>query len=270
MLIRILLVMTFIVNCAIRFKGPWRYFQINSLHFNDELGIYSKDDIDSNIPNTWRLPQAVDDGLYIPETFPVFVKPEWGQNGQGVRRADNANELDYIRNHCMNPKTVYVIQQAAAPKREFEIFYIRDHRNLNDFATMSITETCNTSDEDLPVNSINNQHTYYNSVTQKLSPQELNNVWKSIGNIGQYNFARVGVRADSLEALQKGDFKVIEINLYLPMPINLMDNALPFREKFKFIKISMLHLAKLVNTIPDTQQSKSVFIKKTLFQPRTK
>lgn len=270
MLIRILLVITFIINCIARLKAPWRYFQINSLHFNDELGIYSKNDIDNNIPQTWRLPQAVDDGLYIPEAFPVFVKPEWGQNGQGVRRADNANELDYIRNHSMNPKTVYVIQQAAEQTREFEIFYIRNHRNASRYATISITETCNTSGQTLPVNSINNQHTFYSSMTPKLSAQELDDIWQHIGSIGNYSFARVGVRADSLEGLQQGDFKVIEINLYLPMPINLMDTTLPFREKFKFIKSSMKHLSRLVGTIPNNQQRKSVFLKKTLFQPRTK
>jgi hypothetical protein len=270
MLIRSLLVATFIANCISRFKGPWRYFQINATHFNDKLGIYSKDDIDANIPATWRLNQAVDDGLHVPQSFPVFVKPEWGQNGHGVRRADNANELNYIRNHCMNSKSVYVIQEAAKQTAEFEIFYIRDYKNLNKFATMSITQTCNTSGEDLPVNSIKNEHTYYNSVTPKLSAQALDDIWQSIGKIGQYHFARVGVRTDSLESLQTGDFKVIEINLYLPMPINLMDKTLPLKEKLMFIKISMRHLARLVEVIPKTQQSKSVFIKKTLFQPRTK
>lgn len=270
MLIRMLLVSTFIIKSIARLRGPWRYFQINSLHFNDELGIYSKNDIDNNIPATWRLPQAVDDGLYVPESFPVFVKPEWGQNGQGVRRADNANELDYIRKHSMNPKTVYVIQQAAQQAREFEIFYIRHHRQPNRYATMSITETCNTSGQALPVNSIKNQHTFYSSMTPKLTPEQLDKIWDKIAKIGNYSFARVGVRADSLEAIQNGDFKVIEINLYLPMPINLMDNTLPFREKFKFIKSSMGHLVKLIDTIPNTQQKKSVFLKKTLFQPRTK
>jgi hypothetical protein len=270
MLIRILLVMTFIVNCVLRLKGPWRYFQINATHFNDKLGIYSKNDIDANIPDTWRLPQTIDDGLFIPASFPVFVKPEWGQNAQGVRRADNANELNYIRHQCMNNKTVYVIQQAAVEHREFEIFYIRDYKNLQQFATMSVTETCNTSGQALPVNSINNQHTFYSSVTPKLSTDEMEAMWGSIGSIGNYRFARVGVRANSLRALQSGDFKVIEINLYLPMPINLMDETLPLKEKLNFVKNSMRHLARLVEVIPQTQPSKPVFIKKTLFQPRTK
>ena len=270
MLIRILLVTTFTLNCISRFKGPWRYFQINALHFNEKLGIYSKNDIDRQIPDTWRLPQAVDDGLYIPEKFPVFVKPEWGQNAQGVRRADNANELAHIRNNCMNAKTVYVIQEAASATREFEIFYIRDYKNLQNFATMSVTETCNTSGQELPVNSIHNQHTFYNSVTPKLGADELDNIWRSIGSIGHYHFARIGVRADSLEALQQGDFKVIEIILYLPMPINLMDTSIPFKEKLSFIKSSMRQLSLLVNVIPKAQPSKPIFIRKTLFQPRTK
>ncbi len=270
MLIRSLLVATFIVNCVYRFKGPWRYFQINALHFNDKLGIYSKNDIDSSIPDTLRLCQSIDDGLYIPQRFPVFVKPEWGQNGHGVRRADNANELAYIRNQCMNNKSVYVIQEAAKQSCEFEIFYIRDCNDLNTFATISITETCNTSGQELPVNSINNEHTFYISVTPKLSRQALHEIWQSIGKIGHYHFARVGVRADSLESLQTGNFKVIEINLYLPMPINLMDKTLPLKEKLTFIKSSMRHLAKLVDVIPKSQRSKPVFIKKTLFQLRTK
>ncbi|EPJ48343.1 MAG: hypothetical protein OFPII_06310 [Osedax symbiont Rs1] len=270
MLIRILLVATFIVNCVLRLKGPWRYFQINALHFNEQLGIYSKNDIDAQIPASWRLPQSIDDGLYTPESFPVFVKPEWGQNGQGVRRADNINELSYIRNHCMNSKTVYVIQQAAVETREFEIFYIRDYQNLSRFAIISVTETCNTSGQDLPINSIHNQHTYYSSVTPKFSAQELDNIWHSIGSIGHYHFARVGVRANSLQDLQRGDFKVIEINLYLPMPINLMDIHLPLQEKLTFVKNSMRHLARLVDVIPDSQPSKPVFIKKTLFQARIK
>ncbi|NRA22262.1 MAG: hypothetical protein HRU05_17450 [Oceanospirillaceae bacterium] len=270
MLIRILLVTTFTLNCISRLKSPWQYFQINALHFNEHLGIYSKNDIDAQIPATWRLPQIVDDGLHIPSSFPVFVKPEWGQNAEGVRRADNAHELAYIRNNCMDEKTVYVIQEAATQTREFEIFYVRDHRNLQQYATISVTETCNTSGQELPVNSIHNQHTFYNSVTPKLSNQDLADIWQSIGSIGQYHFARIGVRADSLQALQDGDFKVIEINLYLPMPINLMDINLPFKEKLAFIKTSMRHLSLLVNIIPKAQPSKPIFIKKTFFQLRTK
>jgi len=270
MLIRILLVATFIFNCVKRLKGPWRYFQINAAHFNEQLGIYSKNDIDMQIPATWRLPQVVDDGLITPDNFPVFVKPEWGQNAEGVRRADNANELAHIRNHCMNEKTVYVIQEAANQAREFEIFYIRDSKHHQQYATISVTETCNTSGQDLPVNSIHNQHTFYNCVTPKLSTDDLESIWRSIGSIGQYHFARIGVRADSLQGLQRGDFKVIEINLYLPMPINLMDNSLPFKEKFTFIKSSMQHLSLLVDTIPKAQQTKPIFFRKTLFQPRTK
>lgn len=270
MLIRILLIATFITHCASRLRGPWRYFQINAAYFNDQLGIYSKNDIDASIPDSWRLPQRIDDGIFSPENFPVFVKPEWGQNGQGVRKADNAYELDYIRQHCMNEKTMYVIQEAAKSNKEFEIFYIRDYKNLQNFSTLTVTETCNTSGQELPVNSINNIHTFYNSMTQKLNAQQLADIWRSIGSIGQYQFARVGVRADSLEALQVGDFKVIEINLYLPMPINLMDTDIPLKEKLLFIKSSMKHLARLVEVIPQTQARKSIFFKKTLFQPRTK
>lgn len=270
MLIRILLVTTFIMTCARRFKAPWRYFQINAAHFNDNLGIYSKNDIDANIPLSWRLPQQVDDGLYAPQKFPVFVKPEWGQNGQGVRKADNANELNYIRQNCMNSKMVYLIQEAASESREFEIFYIRHHKDFSRYATLTVTETCNTSGQPLPVNSVNNEHTFYTSMSPKLNTQEHNDIWQSISSIGHYRFARVGVRANSLEALQKGDFKVIEINLYLPMPINLMDKTIAFKEKLRFIKSSMGHLTHLVGAIPKQQESKKIFIKKTLFQPRTK
>ena len=93
MLIRILLVLSYIAWCF-RFRiGPWKYFQLNANYFNEDLDLFSKLDMDALIPSQWRLPQFADQAGLFPESYPVFIKPEWGQNSQGIVRADNEQQL---------------------------------------------------------------------------------------------------------------------------------------------------------------------------------
>jgi hypothetical protein len=63
---------------------PWYYFQINAEWYNKKKGFYSKIDMDARIPKKWRLKQGYFDKNNLPETFPVFLKPEWGQNSNGI------------------------------------------------------------------------------------------------------------------------------------------------------------------------------------------
>jgi hypothetical protein len=37
----------------------------------------------------WRLKQDYFDKNNLPETFPVFLKPEWGQNSNGIIKINN-------------------------------------------------------------------------------------------------------------------------------------------------------------------------------------
>ena len=95
--ITILLIITYILSCLRILTAPWKYFQLNARYFSDEQGIFSKLSLDQLIPDRWRLTQNIDSEALEPTSFPVFMKPEWGQNAHGIRRADNLDELKQIR-----------------------------------------------------------------------------------------------------------------------------------------------------------------------------
>jgi hypothetical protein len=46
----------------------------------------------------------------------------------------------------------------------------------------------------------------------------------------------VGLRANSKADLLLGFFHIIEINLFAPFPIHLLDNSVAKKTKYKFIK----------------------------------
>jgi len=268
--IRLSLIFTYILYC-IRFGvAPWRYFQLNAPFFNEQRNLFSKLDMDTRIPKQWLLEQFMDLGAREPKSYPVFVKPEWGQNSQGVERVDNSWQLDRLREQRTARHPFYLIQEAAPGKREFELFAIPDHDDLQKLSLLSVTETCNRSTDKLPVNGIYNQDTFYLDCAPKLTPEQLQKIWGHLRQMGHYRIARYGVRADSLEELIAGNFHVVEINLYVPMPLFLLVDNMALWKKLIFIKRAMKQLVFITKTIPATQPKKSVFFKKLRSSQRLK
>jgi len=126
---------------------------LNARYFSKDQGIFSKLSIDALIPDRWRLFQIPDDGMVAPERYPVFLKPEWGQNAHGIHRADNFQELQTIRSSLQqqDAEQKYIIQEGAPGAREFEIFSIdvSKHDGLHDVVT--VTEAVNETEE-FPIN----------------------------------------------------------------------------------------------------------------------
>jgi hypothetical protein len=241
---RVLLIF-WLIFYTVRYRTkPWNFFQLNESYFNRDKNIFSKLDLDNHIPKQWRLEQVIDDGRIAP-SFPVFVKPEWGQNSHGVGIASNLDELKNLRQTRRDTDVNYLLQEAAKEKREYEFFYIRSTSDLSDFDTISLTETVNKSDEILVVNGINNNDSVYREVGSGLSADERATLWKMFGSIGCFYIARVGVKANSLSDLLSGDFHVIEVNIFLPMPLVLLDKRIKVKEKHQFIRKSMKASAKL-------------------------
>lgn len=270
MLTRIALVVSYILYC-IRFGvGPWKYFQLNADYFNEQRNLFSKLDIDARIPKQWRLVQFMDIGDNNPSTYPVFMKPEWGQNSQGIVRIDNLDALQKIRRKRSASPPFYLLQQAAPGKREFEIFVIPEKDSLQEFSVLSITETCNRGNDPLPINGIYNANTYYRNCLAQLSLKQQNQIWSHLKQIGEFRIARYGIRADSLESLIAGQFHIIEINLYVPMPLILLVQDVSFWQKMKFIRSGMKQLAQVTTTIPRTQAVKPVFFNKLKSAQRLK
>jgi len=262
MFIRILLVLSYIFCCIKVGVKPWHYFRLNANYFNQSKGLFSKLDIDKLVPTPWRLPQWVDDKNRQPTSYPVFVKPEWGQNSQGIGRADNFEQLQKIRQKRGQTDVQHLIQQAATGAIEFEIFSILDHKNLAHSAILSVTQVSNSSDDLYPINGIYNKQTHYQDITKLLTCAQQQKLADYLTSIGQFKISRLGVRANSVDALVNGDFQVIEINLFVPMPLVLLTNNTSQLNKMRFVFNAMLALAKVTKLIPKNQPKKAVFFQK--------
>ena len=262
--ITIIMVVTYILCCARVATGPWRYWQINARYFSAEKGIFSKLSIDALIPERWRLFQGADTDTLQPAAFPVFLKPEWGQNAQGIHRADNATQLTSLRHQLRNEPQNYLLQEAAAGQREFEIFSIDTNHNDGTHDVFTVTEAINRC-EDFPINSKYNSNTRYADITDQFTASEQSQLASYISQIGQFGISRMSVRADSEIDLVAGNFHVIEINLFLPMPINLLDDSYSWPKRLGFIYSSMSSLALATKMIQPVESPQPIFSRMMLY-----
>ncbi len=267
---RYLMIFWYIVHCLRLKVNPWRFFQLNARYFDKKKGIYSKQDINRLIPQQWRLEQHFDTETHIPKEFPVFLKPEWGQNSYGIYRADSPADLKQIRNYIAKSDLTYLIQDAAREALEFEVFYIRDADNPSDAAVLTITEVSNGKESQYPINGIYNIFTDYWDRTTEFNGEKSGQLWKHLRNIGQFRMARVGIKSNSEEDLLAGRFHIVEINLFTPMPLNLQDKSKSWMEKARFIETAMHHTAKNTARVFKKNEEENIFFKKLIMHYKLK
>lgn len=242
---------------------PWNFFQLNSSYFNEDKGIFSKLDTDKLIPNQWRLAQEPYDPQRVPATFPVFIKPEWGQNAMGIVRLRDAKEFRDFAPKASRAVVPYIVQQAAAGHREFEVYYLRSPDNPEDYDAFFVTQVINRSGTPHPINSVHNPDTSYLDITSTLSEDQLRSLWNLIRGIGRFKMARLCLKTNSPGKLTSGHFQVVEINLFLPMPLVLLADNVEPGSKITLARQLMATAARLVTTIPKGRK-KSVFFRKLL------
>ena len=248
---------------CIRYRAiPWNYFQLNSMFFNKKKGIFSKLDIDALIPARWRLGQSYYDSDKPPESYPVFIKPEWGQNSNGIIRVNNKKEYRVFQGVAETSDMPFIVQEAAPWKKEFEIYYLRSADNSDNYAFLSITEVTNTCTKSYPINSIHNRCTGYADITQTFSEKESQTIWFFIRKIGGFRMARVGLKANDIKDILMGKFHIVEINLFLPMPLVLLAQNVDPCEKREIIKTTMSLAAKLVKGVPKNETGERIFFQK--------
>lgn len=252
------LVAYYIWYCIVQGVPPWRFFQLNAQYFNAEKGVFSKIDLDQHIPKPWRLKQYYLNQDNITHQYPVFIKPEWGQNSYGISVVKTQDEMLKVIQKTY--KVPYIVQHLASGKIEYEVFYIQDPDNHNDYITLTITEVSN-HHEKHPINSIYNQHTQYIDKTNDFSKQEQHLLKQHLAKIPCFRIARVALKTNSKLELLQGDFKIIEINLFTPFPINLLDKN-QSHTHHQFIKDNMWHLAKLSGKITREHFKPFLFFKK--------
>lgn len=262
--ITIILVITYILSCLRIATAPWRYWQVNAQYFSAEQGIFSKLTLDALIPERWRLAQSIDSDSHQPTGFPVFLKPEWGQNAHGIHRADNESQLMQLRSTLHAENQRYLLQEAAPGQREFEIFSIDTDRNDQQHDVFTVTEAINHS-EQFPINSKYNRFTRYSDITEQFDDSQQAQLGQYLSEIGKFGISRMSVRADSIETLVKGEFHVIEINLFLPMPINLLDEDYTWLQRWRFIRKSMMCLAQATKLIKPVDRPQPIFTRMMMY-----
>ena len=260
--IRICLVFSYLWACLRYWVIPWNYFGLNSTYFNKKKGIFSKLEMDSVIPSRFRLRQTYYDPEKPPRRYPVFIKPEWGQNSNGIVCVNNPKEYQAFQNGIDTTDMPFIVQDAAAGKKEFEIYYLRSPDNSDECAFLSITQVTNICRKHHPINSIHNPCTVYRDITQTFSSKELQAIWFSLRKIGRFRMARVGLKAADRMGILKGEFHIVEINLFLPMPLVLLTENVGLFEKNRIMKKTMSIAAKLAKAIPKKESGKAIFFQK--------
>lgn len=261
--IRIMLLLRYLQASWRHGAVPWNFFQLNSDYFNEKKGIFSKLEMDFHIPGKWRLRQEVYDSQSVPVAFPVFAKPEWGQNAMGIVRLGNAAEFRNFAPRARRAVVPYIVQQAAGGRREFEVYYLRSPDRPDDHAAFFVTQVINRGRTSHPINSVHNPDTSYRDITTTFTDNQLRSLWDLVRGIGRFRMARLCLKANSRGDLLKGRFQVVEINLFLPMPLVLLaENVEPGR-KLALARQLMETVARLVATIPEGRR-KPIFFRKLL------
>ena len=254
---------------AIRLRIPaWYYFQINAEWYNKEKSLYSKIDIDKHIPKEWLLKQEYFTKDTKISSFPVFLKPEWGQNANGIVRIDSSSELSNF--DIKDKKIPYIVQEAAKENIEYEVFYIRGTEETNKYPVLTLTKAVNNKQGQYPINHIRNKNVKYEDSTSDFSPYELEKIKNILDKLPAFRIARISLKTNSKNDLLEELFHIIEINLFAPYPINLLDENTSQEDKDKFVKNAMYDLVKVSNTIPKEHFNKFVFTNKIIKHYQTK
>lgn len=264
-MLRVKIFIYFIWYCCTLGKNPWNFFQIHKNFFNEEKGIFSKFDITQRIPSKWRLKEIRLDRQKstknwkenISKNFksPVFLKPEWGQNSHWIHRVDIVENTDYLLEEIKELEVPYICQEWALGEKEFEIYYIRSNTNPEKCSIFSVTETVNTTPEKYHIEWIHNG-SIYRDMTHKLSEKQKQDIQKIVLQMWDYHMARIGVKSDSLQSLTSEDFKVFEINIFLPLLLALMDETLNTDIKNTMAKNFAKHLVSIIPDSKDIQKKK--------------
>lgn len=269
-MLRFLMIIWLIGYCLKLRVNPWWFFQLNANYFNKKKGIYSKQEINRLIPLKWRLRQYYDNPAYFPIAFPVFLKPEWGQNSYGVYRADTLEHLQHIRKSVVNKRLSYLIQEAAREEREYEIFYVRNSTDFLKPSVFTITEVRNSDQAQYPVNGVHNGFCTYRDASRDFNTYEQEQLWNYLSQIGRFWMARVCLKTRTITDMVQGQFHIVEINLFTPMPLNLLDPAIDGFQKLRFIKETMLQIAYCIKEVSLRNKRENIFFRKLLMHYKVK
>ncbi len=205
------------------------------------------------------------------DNFPIIIKPDSSHRGIDVKLVKDSEELENI---LINQKWDYIIQEYCNYEYEFGIFYCRlPDKNRGEIVSLSakyipiiigdgvkniktlILES-NAENKEVILKSLSHK---LNDVLEKnerfltivcashaqgaifkdaknLITNQLIEKIDQISNIEGFNFGRFDVKADSINNLQKGIFKIIEINGATSEFINIYDSNYTLKQGINELK----------------------------------
>lgn len=214
--------------------------------------------------------------------YPLIVKPNIGHRGIDVHLIKSEKELIPILTH---QKWDYLLQEYCDYDYEFGIFYCRPP-DEKEGGIISLTQKIipiitgdgkKTLNELIIKSNIENKCAILNRHSDKLGlilpkgkrfktlvtashcqgamffdakthiTKMLTDKVDSLCNIDGFHFGRLDVKAKSLEALKKGDFKIIEVNGATSESIHVYDNTCKFSEGIRDLKKQWDLLFKIAN-----------------------
>lgn len=242
---------------------------MNAEYFNRQKGIFSKYEIESHIPDKWRLKSiAITQTSHIAQAkdisqelwFPLFLKPEWWQNSHGISLVENLSDLEEKLQDISRHDIAYTAQKASKYIKEFEILYTRNPVKPHEIIIQSIVQSKNDSCIENCVNGIHGTTTYHD-ISSQFTDKDIKILVWFIEEIGSFNIGRIGLKSWSIEEILQWKFEIFEINIFIPFPLHLLDDNIDQKDKNKFIKNFTTTLVKITGNIPK-KYNKSIFFRK--------
>lgn len=262
------IVFLYIYYCFKIWVNPWNFFQVNAKYFNKEKWIFSKYEIESFIPDKWKLKNFIiqfpmnNNQIEILEDqiwYPLFLKPEWGQNSHGIYIVSNRWELKKYFKNISRQSIPYIAQKSSSFFNEFELLFTNYNWNTQ---LLSFVESRNNQKKWLFINGIHSETSYHN-LLDKLSKSDKEKIIWYIKEINHFAIGRIWLKANSLRDFIWWNFEIFEINIFLPFPLHLLDENISKENKNHFLHNFTKCLAQLSSNISTTQKNNHniIFIK---------
>lgn len=268
-MLKLRIIIYYIYYCIKIWAKPWRFSQFNAEFFNDSKWIFSKYEIEENIPEKFKLKSIFllsSDSISTQKQniisnfkFPIFLKPEWGQNSHWIIFVEDKWDLDKYLKQIKRNRISYLCQESSILKNEYEILYTKDIIS-NEINIHCITKTINIYENDYPLNWIYKDSSYV-SIINQFSISDINKLKKYILEIWNFNVWRIGLKANSISDLLLWNFKIFEINIFLPMMLSIFDSNLTKDEKTTSIKNYIKSLVKITKYSQE-KYDKPIFFRK--------
>ena len=211
--------------------------------------------------------------------YPVILKSDVGCVGKGIVKIDSVDDIDEKTPLLMGD---YILQKFTTKKYECGIFYIRQNgvpkiTGINEKHFPTVIGNGKDSILTLAKNQERYSH-HWHSFLQKidtnrvptkgekiilsfigshtlgckftddshlLTPELEQAMFKVFEDQPGFNFGRVDIKSDSQEALQRGEFVVIEVNGVASLPTHMFDPKLSLIQAYKIFFKHAKYLAQI-------------------------